>query len=400
MRERLEFMADRIEAVLSLHHIPGRVTGGTVTPRWIRFQVLPVLSGVEGPALGTKMSKIKELKEELAVALDAPNCRVSRRGAAVDIEVPRDDPLPVRLLPLYRQLDEEDSRITGIPPLTGILGLADDGTPLLVRLPSPDVAHILIAGTEGAGKTALLQATVLSLAMTNPAPSPLVTSGGLALMLVDFNGHAFGHFEDPLASGGTPASERGMPHMARPVICEIDEAVEALQSLVRLMDRRTRVGESDDKTYLDREPCTIIAIDELADLLAAASGTVFQALIRLTQGGREAGIHVIAATREVTVLQGLSKANFPVRLVGRVTNVSDARVATGWSGTGAERLMGRGDFLAVAEGRVVRFQAAYVSPEEIQEVVTYLAQGETLVQLPSVPWPVNPLAQVFRGAQR
>ena len=73
MRHKLEFQADRIEAVLSLNKVQARVTGGTVTPRWIRFQLLP--------AVGAKISRIKNLSEELAAALDAPNCRVSRRGA-------------------------------------------------------------------------------------------------------------------------------------------------------------------------------------------------------------------------------------------------------------------------------------------------------------------------------
>ena len=144
MRQRLEYQADRIETVLAVHKIAARVTGGTVTPRWVSFQVLP--------ALGAKISCIKGLSEELAAALDASSCRVSRRGAAVTVEVPRDDPRPVRLVPLYRQLNREESP-TPTPPVTAILGLADDGVPLLIRLPSPDVAHILVAGTTGSGKT-------------------------------------------------------------------------------------------------------------------------------------------------------------------------------------------------------------------------------------------------------
>ena len=156
MRKKLEFQADRIEAVLTMHKVPARVTGGTVTPRWVRFQVLP--------AVGAKISKIKGLSEELAAALDAHSCRVSRRGAAVAVEVPRDDPHPVSLLPLFRQLEDDDG---GVPPVTAVLGLAEDGAPLLIRLPSPDVAHILVAGTTGSGKTVLLQAMILSLAMVN-----------------------------------------------------------------------------------------------------------------------------------------------------------------------------------------------------------------------------------------
>jgi S-DNA-T family DNA segregation ATPase FtsK/SpoIIIE len=386
LREKLEFQADRIEAVMSLHKIPARVTGGTVTPRWIRFQVLPVI--------GARISKIKGLNEELAAALDAPNCRVSRRGAAVDVEVPRDDPMPVQLLPLYRQLDEEEG---SVPPVTAVLGLAEDGAPLLIRLPSPDVAHILVAGTTGSGKTVLMQTMILSLAMANPAPSPFQSKelgGGVRLMLIDPKGYAFGIFQ-------------GLPHLARDVIREADEATEALQSLVHLMERQgdqteaVRGDGNGNGSALSGQPHVVVVIDELADLLMVAGKEIQWALTRLTQRGREAGIHIIAATQKPSaeVLGPLIKANFPVRLVGRVTSASDARTATGWSGTGAERLMGRGDFLAVAEGRVMRFQAAHVSPEEIREVVAYLAQNEVVAPSVSVSWarPLARLAEAFRG---
>jgi len=152
----------------------------------------------------------------------------------------------------------------------------------------------------------------------------------------------------------------------------------------------------------------VVVIDELADLLMTGGKAVQWALTRLTQRGREAGIHVVAATQKPTtaVLGPLVKANFPVRLVGRVTSIEDARTATGWSGTGAERLLGRGDFLAVAEGRVVRFQVAHISPTEIQEVVAHLAQSKIVFTSPSraypacpipLPWPVKRLGEVLRG---
>ena len=345
MRHKLEFQADRIEAVLSLNKVQARVTGGTVTPRWIRFQLLP--------AVGAKISRIKNLSEELAAALDAPNCRVSRRGAAVAVEVPRDDPQPVRLLPLLQQLntDSPDSLSSDtIPPTTAVLGLADDGAPLLIRLPSPDVAHILVAGTTGSGKTVLLQSMILSLALTNPCRR-------LSLVLIDPKGHAFRPFQP-------------LPHLSRPVIQRVDEATEALHSLVRLMENR---GGSRDPEFGTRysDPCVVVVIDELADLLMVGGKDVQRALTRLSQRGREAGIHLIAATQKpsTAVLGPLIKSNFPVRLVGRVTSIEDARTATGWSGTGAERLMGQGDFLAVAEGRTTRFQVAHVSPAEIRERV-------------------------------
>ena len=330
IRSGLELQADRIEQVLTMHKVPARVTGGTVTPRWIRFQVLP--------AVGAKISKIRNLNEEMAAALGAPNVRISRRGAAVDVEVPRDDPQPVRLLPLLRQLKSTGDEV---PPTTAVLGLAEDGTPLLIRLPSPDVAHILTAGTTGSGKTALLRTIILSLALHNPPHK-------LALVLIDPKGHAFGVFG-------------GLPHLARPVIRETEEVIEALRSLVHLMERR----KPDDPTKV------VIVIDELADLLMVGDAAVRIPLIRLTQRGREVGMHLIVATQKPTaaVLGPLVKANFPVRLVGHVMSHEDARTASGWSATGAERLMGRGDFVAVAEGRMIHFQGAFVSKEEIATVL-------------------------------
>lgn len=359
MKQQLESQADRIEHTLAMHNVPAKVTGGTVTPRWIRFQVLP--------AVGAKISKIRGLNEEIAAGLNVPNCRVSRRGAAISIEVPRDDPQPVRFVPLYRQLTEQDNFLTAakvtitdqynrpipsppptptsIPPVTAILGLAEDGTPLLIRLPSPEVAHILVAGTTGSGKTVLLQTMVLSLAMIN-------RPNALTFVLIDPKGTALSPFSD-------------LPHLICPPIREVDQTAKALNDLVQLMVRRGLEGA----TY--RTARIVVVIDELADLLMVGGKAVQGALTRLTQRGREVGIHIVAATQKPTsaVLGPLIKANFPVRLVGRVTSVEDARTASGWSGTGAERLTGRGDFLAVAEGRVTRFQVAHVSVDEIREMV-------------------------------
>ena len=367
MRQMLEYQADRIEAVLAHHKVPARVTGGTVTPRWIRFQV--------APALGARIASITGLAEELAAALDAPTVRVARQGATIAVEVPRDDPHPVRLIPLLRGM-------RNVPPVTAVLGIAEDGVPLLIRLPSPDVAHILVAGTTGSGKTALLRAMVLSLAYFNRPQTidhrpqtidhrpqttdyrPQTVVGGpssVVFVLIDPKGSAFRDLE-------------GLPHLARPVIRDPAEAVEALGSLVRLMEVRSRQGYKDTRGEpLSTCPLStcILVIDELADLLMVAGAEAERPLTRLLQRGREAGIHVIAATQKPTaaVIGSLVKANFPVRLVGKVTSPEDARVATGWKGTGAERLLGRGDFIAVAEGQLHRFQAAYIAPEEVPQVV-------------------------------
>lgn len=115
----------------------------------------------------------------------------------------------------------------------------------------------------------------------------------------------------------------------------------------------------------------VVVIDELVDLLMASDGNTRDAITRLSQRGREAGLHIIACTQKPAsqVMGSLAKANFPLRLVGRVTSPEDAKVASGYAQTGAEQLRGPGDFLAVSGGRARRFQAAYVSSQDLAMIV-------------------------------
>ncbi len=367
LREVLGHQSDCIAGVLHAHSIPARVTGGTVTPFGIRFRVLP--------AVGASVSRIKQLEADLAAALGVDTCRVARRGAAIELEIPRDHPRPVRLLNLLQQLEIDE-----IPPVTAILGVAEDGSPLLIRLPSPDVGHVLVAGAAESGKTSLLQSMVLSMAMMN---SP----GQVKMMLIALRGNSFGSFD-------------GSPHLARPTIQGSVEAAEALQSLVRLVERRHRLLARSPEGLLG-EGHVVAIIDELGGLLAS-SREASRSLAQLLERGRAAGVHVVAALQLagddavdelLSSLVGamtsrwLAKAGFsgmasiPVRLVGRVESASDGRFVGGQLGAGAARLQGRGDFLgvvfvpALAEGRVTRFQAAYVTAGEIEETVMGLSEG-------------------------
>jgi DNA segregation ATPase FtsK/SpoIIIE, S-DNA-T family len=359
-RKLLELQSDRIEMVLASHKAPARVTGGVVTPRAVQYHL--------APALGTKVSKVQALADELALALGVTNVRVSRQGGSVQLEIPRDDAQTVKLLPLMSQLSKgrgDDSRPhssnrreyassfaysqkTPLPLYTAALGLCDDGAPLLMRLSSPDVAHVLISGTTGSGKTALCQTMILSLAMTHRRSQ-------LQFVLVDPKRRAFA----PFAS---------LPHLLRPVIGDVAEAVDALGEIVQLMDTR---GQGDSAAEYSVTPRIVIVLDELADLMQVGGQALAEPLTRLAQRGREAGIHVIACTQKPSsqVMGTLIRANFPARLVGKVVSPEDARVAAGIGGTGAEKLAGRGDFIAVAAGQVLRFQAAYVSAAEMEQVV-------------------------------
>ena len=335
MRRMLEYQADQIEMVLYSHKVPGRVLGGVVTPRWVRFEVVP--------ALGSKVSSVARLSEEIALRLGSGGVRVRRQGSRVQVEVPREDGEVVRLLPLAARLGE-------IPRQAAVLGLDEEGVPLLLRIPSPEVGHVLVCGTTGSGKTALARSMVVSLALHN-------RQGEVQLVVIDPKGRGY----EALA---------GLPHLKYPVVREVVDAGYVLNEMVRLMTARDREGVS--------EPRVVVAIDELADLVMSGGQGIARSIMRLTQRGRGAGLHVIGCTQKPTVdaIGSLVKSNFPVRLVGSVVSAEDAKVASGLPGTGAEKLMGRGDFLLVVKGEVRRFQAAYVSEAEVEAVAGKLRVGE------------------------
>ena len=164
-RITLDQQADAIERTLQQHEAPARVTGGNVTPRVIQF--------LAQPAHAIPFKRIESLSREIALALGASTARVTQQGSTVRIDVPRNDPKPVSLANMLLRLPAGR-----LPACTALLGLDDDGAPLLARLPSPDVQHILIAGGPRTGKTALVMTIGLSLAaMTRPRNLQIVTIG-------------------------------------------------------------------------------------------------------------------------------------------------------------------------------------------------------------------------------
>lgn len=332
LRLYLEEQADRVESVLAAHRAPGHVTGGTVGPRIIRFFL--------DPAPQIRVSTIRRLREDLALALRVPSLQVDRGQEGLVLAFPHPDPHPVKLLDLL-------SEVLPLPPSAAVLGMTEEGVPLLIRLSSPDVAHVLIAGTTGSGKSSLLRTIALSLIVAHPPED-------LQLMCIDPKGRVFPAFGEA-------------PHLLRPPVREVAEAMEAFASLVRLMEVRDRRGED--------HPRVVILLDELADLIFQGGDEVASPLTRLAQRGRQAGLHLVAATQRpsAAVLSGLLRANFPLRLVGRVASTNDALVAAGRGGTDAHLLEGRGDFLAVGGGTTpLRFQAAYVTEEEVREEIAAL----------------------------
>jgi S-DNA-T family DNA segregation ATPase FtsK/SpoIIIE len=371
MKEVLDFQAERIEMVLASHKIPARVIGGQVTPRLVRYHL--------STPLGVQVMKVARLSEELALSLGAPTCRVYRDGGTIQVEIPRTDAQVVPLLHLCQRLAERrqaartdwrpgaggqaalslhgEHRRTRVPPVTAVLGLDTEGVPLLLRLPSPNVAHVLVAGTTGSGKTALARTMVASLAIYNGQRD-------LQLILVDPKGRGLVPFE-------------GLPHLVAPVVTRVEDALEMLARVVAEMERRDLEGRS--------EPRLVVVLDELADLIQVGGREMEGWVTRLTQRGREAGIHLVACTQKpvASVIGSLVKSNFPVRLVGRVASPEDAKVAAGLAGTGAERLLGEGDFLVVAQGQVTRVQAAYVGEGDVRKLVAEIRKGTGPLLMPA-----------------
>jgi DNA segregation ATPase FtsK/SpoIIIE, S-DNA-T family len=333
----LNFQADKIEMVLAAHRAPARVWGGRLTPRTIQFHL--------APAANTKLTKLEALTEEVALALGASSARLTRTNGTLSLEVPRTDSRFVSLAELDQRLERDEGLRRALASAgTAILGIDAEGVPLLLRLSSPDVAHCLIAGTTGSGKTELARTLIASLVLHQKPRD-------IQLALFDPKQHGFAAFA-------------GMPHLLFPIVSAADAMRERLSYLVAEMERR-------DRDSIER-PRIVIVIDELADVLQSCGPEVEGLLTRLVQRGRSAGLSVVACTQKPTAraVGTLMRANFPVRLVGRVTSADDARVAAGIGGTGAEKLAGRGDFLLIAGGQVIRFQAAQTSARDLAVTVT------------------------------
>jgi S-DNA-T family DNA segregation ATPase FtsK/SpoIIIE len=333
-RQMLEYKSNLVENVLIQNRVAARVTGATVAPGFVRFKL--------APAPTTKISKIRALEEELALALQAPEARVVRADGAVQVEVRRNDAAPVRLLPLCRSLP-------AVPPVTAVLGVEPNGTPLLVRLDAPDVAHVLIVGTTGSGKTALARTLLTSLAMFN-------RQAQVQLVLIDPKQRGFA----PLAA---------LPHVVGGIAASAAEIEARLLWLVQEMERR-------DRERINR-PALVVAVDELADLMQLGGKRIEAMLTRLSQRGREAGIHLVVCTQKPTaeLIGGAIKANLPLRLVGSVASREEARYAAGIADSGAEKLAGKGDFLLITKGDALRFQAAWLGREDLAAIGVALRRG-------------------------
>jgi S-DNA-T family DNA segregation ATPase FtsK/SpoIIIE len=332
----------------------GRVTGPHITRYELRL------------APGTKVSKVANLKDDIAYALAATDVRILAPipgKTAVGIEVPNARRRIVHLGDVFQDPPEDWS------PLTVWLGKDIGGRAIgadLAKMP-----HLLVAGTTGAGKSACVNAMLSSILLR-------ATPHEARLVLVDPKQVELNHYDS-------------IPHLLTPVITSPRMAANALQNLVKEMEQRygimslartrslpelNRVREGRGEPPL---PYILCVIDELADLMMVAPADVEDSIIRLAQKARAVGIHLVLATQSprVDVITGMIKANVPSRIAFAVSSQTDSRVILDQNG--AESLLGQGDMLfsPVGSSKLQRIQGAYVDEEQIAELTeSWRRQGE------------------------
>jgi len=351
-------IATRLVESLGHHGVVAEIVGTVSGPHITRFELKL--------APGTKVSKVSQLRDDLAYALASTDIRILAPipgKQAVGVEVPNEERQMVTLGDVWQAPPE------GWSPLTVWLGKDVAGRSIgadLAKMP-----HLLVAGTTGAGKSGCVNAMLSSVLLR-------ATPRDVKLVLVDPKQVELNHYES-------------VPHLMTPVITNPRQAANALANLVREMEQRyalmaisrtrglVELNESRERRGEPKLPYILCVIDELADLMMVAPTEVEDAIIRLAQKARAVGIHLVLATQSprVDVITGMIKANVPSRIAFAVSSQTDSRVILDQNG--AETLLGQGDmlFAPVGSSKLQRIQGAYIDEAQIAELCEYWrAQGE------------------------
>ena len=347
--------ARRIEETLASFRVEARVREINPGPAVTQYTL--------EPGAGTKVRRITELQNDLALALAAPSIRIEAPVpglARVGLEIPN---AKVATVGLRETLDSE-RYVSGSLKLPIPLGRDVNGHAVVHDLAK--MPHLLIAGATGSGKSVCLTSIICTFLMEK-------TPDELKMLMID-----------PKMVELT--GYNGVPHLQCPVVTEMDKVVGALRLVLLEMERRytlfSRLGvrnidgyrmRMEEEPGSERIPYLVVIIDELADLMMTAPDDVETVLCRLAQMGRAAGIHLIIATQRpsVDVLTGLIKANVPARVAFAVTSLTDSRVVLDLPG--AERLLGRGDmlFLPADAAKPVRIQGAFIEDKDVHYIVDH-----------------------------
>ena len=319
------------------------------------------------PAIGVKVSKIVNLSDDIALALAAKDIRIEAPIPGkpyVGIEVPNSKTSFVAFS------DVIQAALQSPKPLDVPLGRDISGNVRLCDISK--MPHLLIAGSTGSGKSVCINGIITSILMkTKPHEVKLMM---IDPKMVELNGY------------------NGIPHLLTPVVTNPRKAAQALKKVVTEMEKRyemfaamgmknidgynAHVASYNAETGEDNPllPYIVVIVDELADLMMVASNEVEDAIIRLAQMARAAGIHMILATQRpsVDVITGIIKANVPSRIAFAVSSGTDSRTII--DSSGAEKLLGRGDMLYIpmGENKPIRVQGAYLTDEEVERIVEFV----------------------------
>jgi S-DNA-T family DNA segregation ATPase FtsK/SpoIIIE len=348
---RLHLQSTQIEKVMNAHRLPAQVSGGRVTSQTVQFDLQTQSS--------SGWDKLRLLTLDLRHALGVPEISITRENGRLQVAVARPVEAPVRLLDVIAMVGELKGE-------TAVIGLSTEGKPVLLSL---NKGHILISGVKGAGKTSMLRAIALSLALSN-RPSRLQQ---VIIAPIFENNNAFAELE-PLTI---------LPHLSANIDFHIEESTQYLDWLVAEMENRLRQGET--------SPKIIVMIDQVVELMVTGGESTSDAITRLLQRGARAGIHLILTTAcpDSELLDSHLKANLTFRITGQVTDAVQAAAATGLENSEAEHLLGKGDFLLVERGQQQYFQAAYISDYDLHLSLKKVQQNFK-VSLMAQPFYVRP----------
>ena len=353
--------ATKLQKTLYSFGVSAKVENVSVGPAITRYELKP--------AEGVRVSKIANLADDIALNLAAETIRIEAPipgKQAVGIEVPNKEKEAVHLREVLEseEFGESSSKLTVAlgKDVAGNIQLAD-----IAKMP-----HLLIAGSTGSGKSVCINTIITSIIYkSKPSEVKMVMVDPKVVELSVYN---------------------GIPHLLIPVVTDPKKAAGALAWAVQEMDNRYNLfaqkGVRDIKGYnkaIEKEegsgklPQIVIIVDELADLMMVAAKDVEEAICRLAQKARAAGMHLVIATQRpsVDVITGLIKANVPSRIAFAVSSQVDSRTII--DSVGAEKLLGKGDMLFFPAGapKPVRVQGAFVSDEEVEKIVDFVKQNGT-----------------------
>lgn len=369
-------LADKLEFTLKSFGVDAEVINITTGPTITRFEL--------SPGVGVKVSKIVNLNDDIALSLAATGVRIEAPipgKSAIGIEIPNKDKRIVDLRSILAGNDWKNNN----KPLKVALGRDIPGQPIVADL--ADMTHTLIAGATGSGKSICINAILISLLYhCHPKDLKLIMVDPKVVELSVYN---------------------GIPHLLVPVVTDPKKAAEALNWACVEMGRRyellARAAVRDIKSYneyvaknqgvrktvkqtdgqmvyevMEHMPYLVVIIDELADLMMTAPQEVEDAINRIAAKGRACGIHLILATQRpsVDVITGVIKANVPSRIAFAVSSQVDSRTIL--DGSGAEKLLGKGDMLYNPRGAIkpLRGQGAFISDQDVEAVVDFLKEAD------------------------